>query len=336
MANLKLSIALAIAFGQLAATSRAQTPLARTALQKASPGAAVTAPEANPSTTEATVPAAPSASTPAVGAAASPATSLAPSSVIAGLESSKLQPPTIVTQPESLAQSLPPVVVNQAQPPEVTVTPRTYDHRFSATLDVASVLWRSGRGYELFSTNDAAWRIAIGVGYDFLKLPSQVILSLEAGAMLEPSHSPDASSGLLGNTLSGTLAASTILLGGTLRWAATPWFVPYARLALFTSRIAVDIQTATTYTTSGSSGADWSYHRWAEGGSLGGGVMFNLPPRTPVNVGVLLEGGYWLQQSIDILLERSLPPGSISTSGAPVGSLENSGPYFRLAGMLRF
>ncbi len=347
MAHLKVSIALAIAVGQLAATSVAQTLPARQDPQKSPPPAAtvpaatrgseVPVPPSSPAAAEAPVPTASSNSAGVVGTAMPPVPSAATASpAVASPESPSPMPPMTYSQPELPERNLLPVGVNQAQIPEATDTPRTYEHRFSGTLDVANVLWRSGRGYDLFSTNNAAWRIAIGVGYDLLKLPNQMILGLEVGAMAEPSHGPDSSSGLLGNTLSGTLSASTFLLGGSLRWAMAPWFAPYGRLAFFTSRIAVNIQSAAANATSSSLGGDWSYDRWAAGGALGGGLMFNLPPKSPVNVGLLVEGGYWLQQSIDIQLESSPPPGSISTLGARLGSLQNSGPYFRLAGMLRF
>jgi hypothetical protein len=253
---------------------------------------------------------------------------------VATQEPSSIQSSSEANQQEPLPPNQFPVVVNQTQ--LVTEVPRTYEHRFTVTLDVANVLWRTSTAYDLFSSNDAAWRIAIGASYDVLKLPSQIILATEIGIMAEPGQGSNANSGLLGGTINGTLSAATFMVGGSLRWAMTPWFAPYGRLGLFTSRYAVDIHAGPTDVTTSSSGVDWSYHRWAEGGSLGAGAMFNLPPKSPVNVGVLVEGGYWLQQSIDIQLENSPLPGSILTSGARLGSLGNSGPYLRFAGMLRF
>ncbi len=358
MAKLKISIALAVAVGQVAAPAAAQFLPAHRDVQKSPPntaapgatsGAASSARVVSSDPTNGSVaPAAsavlaapPTSTTPGAGTA-SPATAPAPAAntVVASSpgvtqEPATAQPSMVSNQPEPLQPNLLPVVVNQAQPPEVTEAPRTYEHHFTVTLDVANVLWRTSTGYDLFSSNDAAWRIAIGFGYDVLKLPGHTILAAEVGAMAEPDQGSNSNSGLLGNTISGSLSAATFMLGGSLRWAMTQWFAPYGRLGLFTSRYAVDIH-ATASDTTASSGVDWSYHRWVEGGSLGAGVMFNLPPRSPVNVGVLVEGGYWLQQSVDIQLEGSPPAGSISTLGARLGSLGNSGPYLRFAGLLRF
>ncbi len=255
---------------------------------------------------------------------------------VSAQESGTAQAVSASNPAEPLQPNLLPVVVNQAPPPEVSEAPRTYQHHFTLTLDVANVLWRTSTGYDLFSSNDASWRIAIGAGYDVLTLPSQVILAVEVGAMAEPGQSNSSNSGLLGNTISGSLSGTTLLIGGSLRWAMTPWFAPYGRLGLFTSRYAIDIHAAPTNATTANSGVDWSYDRWVEGGSLGAGVMLNLPPRSPVNVGLLVEGGYWLQRSVDIQLESNLPAGSINTLGARLGSLGNSGPYLRVAGFLRF
>ena len=336
MAKLKISFDLAVAVGQVAAPGATSGAASSARVVSSDPTNGSVAPAAS-----AVLAAPPTSTTPGAGTA-SPATAPAPAAntVVASSpgvtqEPATAQPSMVSNQPEPLQPNLLPVVVNQAQPPEVTEAPRTYEHHFTVTLDVANVLWRTSTGYDLFSSNDAAWRIAIGFGYDVLKLPGHTILAAEVGAMAEPDQGSNSNSGLLGNTISGSLSAATFMLGGSLRWAMTQWFAPYGRLGLFTSRYAVDIH-ATASDTTASSGVDWSYHRWVEGGSLGAGVMFNLPPRSPVNVGVLVEGGYWLQQSVDIQLEGSPPAGSISTLGARLGSLGNSGPYLRFAGLLRF
>jgi hypothetical protein len=336
MSKFKISIAWAIAVGQLATTSGAQTEAPRTGIQISQPAPAL-APVASPAPTEASATTV-SSSNASPNETAAPATSSPTAlSTVGPAPEVTASPPQIANQQtESLERNWLPPAVNQPHTAGVSTSPRTYEHRFSATLDVANIVWRSGRGIDLFSNNDAAWRIGIGVGYDVLKLPSQLILALEAGAMVEPEHGTSDSSGLLGGTISGTLSTSTFLLGGSLRWALTSWFAPYGRLDFFTSRMAVDVHSTATNATSGTSGGDWSYHRWIEGGALGGGLMFNLLPVSPANVGVLLEGGYWLQHSVDILLESNVPPGGILTSGARLGSLDNSGPYFRLAGVLRF
>ena len=280
----------------------------------------------------------PATTAPASPAMASPSTGL-PATANNGTQAAESPlhaQPIFQARPEPLGGTLTPGAVAQAPAPEVSEPPRTYEHRFTATLDLANVLWRPSRGYDLFSSNNAAWRIGLGLGYDLYKLPSQVILAVEVGALLEPGQSTNSDSGLLGNTLHGSISAATFLLGGSLRWAMTPWLAPYGRLQLFTSRYAVDIQTSAGDATTTASGGEWSYHRWAEGGALGAGVMANLPPRSPVNVGILLEGGYWLQQSVDLVLEGNPSPGSITTAGARIGSVGNSGPYLRVAGMLRF
>ena len=228
-----------------------------------------------------------------------------------------------------------PVAQSELRSPEASTPARTYEYRFAVTLDLANVLWRSGGGYRLFSDNDRAWRIALGFGYDLLKLPEHLILAIEAGYLAEPSHGTDPSS--MGGSLTGSLSASTLMLGSSLRWAITPWMAPYGRLGLLASRVAMDFDAAAMINgNSSSSGMSWSRHKWTEGGLLGAGVMLNMLPQARVNVGLLVEGGVWLQNSVEMRLDRELPAGAIATTGARIGTLENTGPYFRLAGVLRF
>jgi len=230
-----------------------------------------------------------------------------------------------------------PIVVTQTPPPEVREEPKTYEHRVTLTLDFANVLWRTNRGYDLFSTNNSAWRIALGMSYDLAKLPEGFIFAAEVGAMAEPGQSANSDAGLLGNSLQGDLSGTTLLGGGSLRWAILPWLAPYGRLQALISRYSIDLRTENTAAGASVATSEWSYHKGAAGGALGAGVMLNLPPRSPVNGGVVVEGGYWLQQSVDLVLaDGSVPAGDIATYGAKIGTLGNSGPYLRIAGMLRF
>jgi hypothetical protein len=210
---------------------------------------------------------------------------------------------------------------------------KTFSYRCIATVDVANVLWRSGRGNDLFSENAASWRLGIGIGYDLLQLPEHLILALEAGYLGEPAHGGNLNP--IAGSLQGSLSASTVLLGTSLRWSITPWMAPYARLGLLASRMSMDIDT-----NSGASGSSapesWSHHKWTEGALMGAGLMMNLLPQARFNFGLLLEGGLWLQRDVAMELTRELPNGALATSGARVGTLENTGPYFRLAGVLRF
>ena len=356
MAKTTISVAFFIAIGQLAVPSSAQTarrppqpapqasvPVAATPAvapqatptAPGNPTAATQSPPVNGAPVAPAASAAPAAAAPASAAAAPAAAFPAPAGGTQVAES-PLPAAPMFQRPEPLGGTLAPEAGTPPQPNEPPPPPRTYEHRFSVTVDLANVIWRSSRGYDLFSSNDAAWRLGVGFGYDAFKLPNQLILAVEGGALLEPGQSGNTDSGLLGGSLRGSLSAATFLVGGSLRWAATSWLAPYGRLQLFTSRYAVDIQTAAGNVTTGASGGEWSYHRWAEGGALGAGVMANLPPRSPVNVGILVEGGYWLQQSVDLVLEGNPPAGGIATTGAHIGSLGNSGPYLRLAGVLRF
>jgi len=238
---------------------------------------------------------------------------------------------------DAMPPSSVPMTASPAPATDVNSPPRTYEHRFSVTLDVANVLWRANRGYDLFSTDDASWRIAIGAGYDVLKLPHQMVLALDIGGMFEPGQGSNNSSGLLGDSLRASVSGSTVLLAGSLRWSVLPWLSPYGRLQVVASRYNIDIHTGGGDSASGASGGEWVYHKAAGGGALGAGLMLNLPPRNPVNVGVLLEGGYWLQQSVDLVLQNGeVPTGSIPVAGATLGTLGNSGPYLRFAGVLRF
>jgi hypothetical protein len=194
---------------------------------------------------------------------------------------------------------------------------------------VANVLWRSGRAYDLFSDRDASWRFGIGIGYDVLRLPESLVFALEAGFLHEPAHGDDLEP--VAGGLSGSLSASTIHLGPSLRWELTPWLAPYGRLQLLATSTTVDITAGGSYPP-----MSWTHQKWSPGASCGLGVMANLPPRNPVNVGLLIEGGIWLQRGFDLQLERELPRDAIATAGARIGALENTGPYLRVAGVLRF
>jgi hypothetical protein len=348
MAKTTISLALILAIGHLTSLSSAQPmpaqrtnqppPPAQPVAVDASTRASVAAPNAAATPGAAAVAPSPSAADGAAAPAPNGAASASAAASTPGMpmsESTVPQQPTIQNQPDAMNGAAMPSVVGSPHPLLPRTESRTYEHQFTVTVDVASVLWRTGRGYDLFSTNDAAWRVALGLGYDLAKLTNQMVLSLDIGAQFEPERNSN-NDGLLGNTLSGSLSAATFLLGGSVRWAVTPWLAPYGRLQLLTSRYAVDIQTAAANVTAGTTSGEWSYHRWAHGGALGAGVMLNMPPKSLVSVGLLVEGGYWLQQSVDLVLEKDLPTGAIATAGAPVGSLGNSGPYLRCAGVLRF
>ena len=192
-----------------------------------------------------------------------------------------------------------------------------------------------GNGYHLFSNDDRAWRIAVGIGYDLMKLPQHWVLAVEAGYVGEPYHGIDATPA--SGSFTGHLSASTVTLGSSIRWAMTPWLAPYGRVGFVVSRVAMDLDAQSLQTSNGtSSGSSWALHNWTEGALLGAGAMVSMPPQNRVAVGLLLEGGVWLQSSVEMQLQRDLPSGAIATSGAVVGNLENTGPYLRIAGVLRF
>ena len=317
MAKLKVSIALAIAVAALASGASAQVPAQAPGSPEGPAGnPAVDAPASSPPApapaNAAQAPAAPPATNPPTWVGAAP--------VVQG----GTQAPQYGT----------PAPAGEWRSPEPSTPARTYEYRFTTTLDVVNVLWRSGGGYRLFADNDRAWRIALGLGYDLLNLPEHWILAIEAGYLAEPSHGTEPSS--MGGSLTGSVSASTLLMGSSLRWAITPWMAPYGRVGLLASRIAMDFDATATSGNLASSGASWTHHKWTEGGLLGAGVMLNMLPNNRVAAGLLVEGGLWLQKSVEMRLDRDLPAGAIATTGARIGTLENTGPYLRLAGVLRF
>jgi len=348
MLKLTTSLAWTIAALEFSTVSHAQA-LPKTAAVQKPQGAAVQGPESVPSSAakptdlrKSDAGGTPSATAaPANGATApaAPTSAARPSSVTAANEATPATgttsppPPTYPGQVLYLQRSPLPVVVTTTPPPDVKEEPKTYEYRFAINVDLANVLWRTNRGYDLFSNTNASWRIGLGAGYDLFKLPSQLVFAVDIGALMEPGQSSSGDNGVLGNSVRGGLSGLTFLAGGSLRWAPLPWIAPYGRLQLLMSRYSVDISTSNT----GNGTGDWSYHRGAAGGALGGGIMFNLPPHSPVNVGVLVEGGYWLQDSVELVLDNGgTPAGNISTYGARLGSLGNSGPYLRIGGVLRF
>jgi hypothetical protein len=195
-------------------------------------------------------------------------------------------------------------------------------------------MWRSGSGVFLFSQNRAAWRLGIGIGADVVELDKDLLVAVDAGIFTEPSHGTD--SGIMQNTISGELHAYGYQLGASLRKPLTPWLAPYVRAGFLTSKVSMDITGTTLDSSGGATQVQWSRSRWVPGGTLGLGVMGYTPPTHQFSFGMLAEGGYWLQRSVDIALDSSLPNGAIATSGATLGSLHNSGPYLRLAAVMRF
>ena len=349
MSKLKASIAAAIAIVVLPSMAGAQVPAARTDVPKT-----VSAKQASPAPTSSGNPTQPSAAPQASeiragdeGNAANGAGQASPgvqpppiAPGASGALPQAVRPPT-VAYPGAIAPSGEGEVlqegnasdVEERRASETTGPAKTYSYRFIATVDVANVLWRSGRGNDLFSEKEASWRLGIGIGYDLLQLPEHLVLALEAGYLGEPAHGDNLNP--IAGSLQGSLSASTVLLGTSLRWGVTPWMAPYARLGLLAGRVSMDIDTDSNANASSAS-ESWSHHKWTEGALLGAGLMMNLLPQARVNLGLLLEGGLWLQRDVTMDLTRDLPNGAIATSGARLGTLENTGPYFRLAGVLRF
>ena len=349
MSKLKESIAAAIAFAVFPNMVGAQVPATRTDVPKTVPAKpASPAPNSGGSPNQ-PLPVAQSAETGAgyesnaANAAGQVSPGAQPTPVASGasaVPSEASRPPTAayrgaVVAPDAggTVQQEDSALGVEPRSSETTGPAKTYSYRFIGTVDLANVLWRSGRGNHLFSDKDAAWRLGIGIGYDLLQLPEHLVLSLEAGYLGEPAHGDTLSP--IAGTLRGSLSASTVLVGTSLRWAVTPWMAPYARLGLSASRVSMDIDTDSNADVSSAS-ESWSHHKWTEGALLGAGLMMNLLPQARVNVGLLLEGGLWLQRDVAMELTRDLPNGAIATSGARIGTLENTGPYFRVAGVLRF
>lgn len=243
-----------------------------------------------------------------------------------------VQPVGVGVQPAAAASGLAsPVSAEAAAPPLADQTPpRTYQHRFTGTVDVANVLWRSSSGYDLFSSHDRGWRVGLGIGYDLLHLSRQLVVAAEAGMLVEAAE--QRSAGLLADTVDGTLTGAGVNLGASMRMQATEWFAPYGRVAFAETwyRMDIDARDSTNGTIS------WTKDKWVPGASFGLGALFNLLPNKPVNWGFLVEGGLWLQREVPIQLERSVASDAIATSGAQLGTLKNNGPYFRLAGVVRF
>lgn len=225
----------------------------------------------------------------------------------------------------------PPASADPGAPPVVDQTPpKVYQQRFTGTVDVANVLWRTGSGYDLFSSHDAGWRVGLGIGYDFLHLSKQLVFAAEAGMLVEAAE--QRGTGLLADRLEGTLTGAGVNLGASMRLQATEWFAPYGRVTVAETWYRMDIDARDpTYNS-----VSWTKDKWVPGASLGLGALFNLLPHKPVIWGALVEGGLWLQREVPIQLERSVASDAIATSGAQLGTLKNTGPYFRLAGVVRF
>jgi hypothetical protein len=187
--------------------------------------------------------------------------------------------------------------------------------------------WNSDPGYDLFDSDNVSHYWGLGASYDVLKLEPRTALVAELGW----SANLEELSELYGGAFSSTELSSrrfAVALGVHHRmWTV---FGPHVRLSggLLTWEAHFD-------------GAD-ADEQFEDSGvqgfvRLGAGVSGEYSVVPSVAAGVLVEGGYTAAKAANVALRLTHEPeGVISTRTAELGSLSLSGPYLRIAGLVRF
>lgn len=199
-------------------------------------------------------------------------------------------------------------------------------------------VWNKDPGYDLFSRDDVGQRVGLTAEVDLLHLTTDTILSVEAGVGGEAESNGNTPAALAGNS---TLGATHVLAGVGLRHAVLSWLALQLRAHGGLSFTELKL-------TSNGSDKDLTSETKNPYGALGAGLLFQTEPRrldpqrtsfNSVAFGVRCEGGYLMSPSIALAFPSQsvdLPEQRVRSIGAPLGSLDRSGPYLEVSGFLRF
>jgi hypothetical protein len=340
-------VGLAASIVLVAASAGAAPPPATP--EPAAPSAAAGAPAAAPA---AAPPAAAPAPAPAASAAAqaTPPASAAEASAGAAAASAASSPspelPSSATTPPKSAPgalATPRVVVVEGAGSAGTTSdsavptakdgdndsPRTeYTHRFSIYLE-DRIVWLTNPGYDLFSENDEAAAGGLTAEVDLMRLSAPLVLSVEAGFLVESAHD-----NVLGGELAADLSSNTYQIGARVRDELLSWVTVHARATMGLSDADIELSSGDYQ----SANATGKYHTspLLYQGSLGVGGTVQVPPYYRLGGGIIVEGGYLVSSSAPLSLKQDRADNAVSVEEASLGTLGRSGPYLRLGLFVRF
>lgn len=193
--------------------------------------------------------------------------------------------------------------------------------------------WYTDPGYDVYAEDDVAARFGVWASYDVAALRDDAFLAIELGWGTESEESR-----VLGEA-DTKLSTQIAYAGAQVRWVALPWLQPHLRLAGGTGIIDAELDAGGT-----------AYHDGAGGvfedmlspfGSAGLGFTLRTNTRAfedhhgrlaSLSFGLMFEGGYTLAKPIDVALDGPGPSArDIALSEPKLGSLDRSGPYFRVS-----
>lgn len=193
--------------------------------------------------------------------------------------------------------------------------------------------WYTHRSFDLFSDNNASSAFGLMAGYviwsdDPLSLVPEIGLSANG----------EESRALFGGDTSTRLDALTLHAGASLRYALLPFLEPEVRVTAGAARLDAEMSTAndprlksgTLWTPLVTLGAGFSLHTRPGAFESRSGNLRSLL------LGGTAEGGYQLEGSVDLTMKPDRESANVATSDMSLGTLERSGPYFRIAGFVRF
>ncbi len=281
--------------------------------------------------------------TPPVGAIENPAQPVTPTTTEA---------PPAPSTPLAVASVPPasPAVVYQVVPPRaVMLVPRTYPIRprpkrvfgdagapFMLGVGVGFG-WPSDSGYAVAGLGSRHNRFELLGAYDVWQPVKKLVLS--AGGSFR------ALTGGEGST--ATIKERAIQADVLARYALLPWLFPHLRAAFGAVGTKLSMEDSIGYSSADvDQRVSYEDKDWAPIGTLGGGFTLRTKARgfetyrgnlSSLSLGVLVEGGYSLASAAKLRLTPTTQPApGIDLKTAALGSLDRSGPYVRVAGVVRF
>jgi hypothetical protein len=249
------------------------------------------------------------------------------------------QPAPVVPSVAPTATSAPPSASPVPRQAPAPVEPATPAVPLSAHFDVGVVVqtnWNTAAAYDFFSDDDILPKGGLSIGADVLNLTG-TILAFDVNVLFGQTDSQ----GPLPNYIdSGAMDETDLGAGLTVRHEIFRWLAPQARLGG-----GLAFQDAVL------SGTDFgaSRQKFTTGYlSLGGGLSFTSPAHrlsrtraflNSVALRVIVEGGYQWGQDLQFAVKgRAAGNGGAPNAVAaiPLGVLQQSGPYLRVAAQARF
>jgi len=257
--------------------------------------------------------------------------------------------PAAAAQPA--AQVVSPTFVYQAVPPPRALvlvprgrTPRPRPKRLFGDAGAPFALaagvgfgWPSDAGYRVAGIGSRHNRVELFGAYDVWQPVKKLVLSV--GGSFRTLTGGDGSV--------ATIDERAIQADVLARYTLCPWLFPHLRASFGAVGTKLRMEDPRSYSSADSDlQVTYEDKDWAPVGTLGGGFTLRTKARTfetwgghmsSLSLGVLVEGGYSFAPTAKLGLHPSASPApGIDVRTAAPGSLDRSGPYVRVAGVVRF